>query len=143
MKSLAALLYTSCFYSISNRGKWACSSRIGALPPGQKGIVAAARERLRKSWPTSRRIDQAQHVPFSNRSRLQCTSIWVPGGAISHFGLSRIRMLLGKNGYDKVRRLYCFRYFLILYFLNYLNVFSLILFNKYTIKSLLKNYFIY
>ena len=43
---LAPLLYTGNFPSISNRGKWACFSRIGALPPGQKCIVAAARERL-------------------------------------------------------------------------------------------------
>ena len=34
------------FPSISNRGKWTCPSRIGALPPGQKCIVAAAREHL-------------------------------------------------------------------------------------------------
>ena len=40
------LLYTNSLNSITNRGKWACSSQIGALPPGQKCIVAAARERL-------------------------------------------------------------------------------------------------
>ena len=43
---LATLLYTSSIYSISNRGKWVRLSRIGALPPGQKCIVAAARECL-------------------------------------------------------------------------------------------------
>ena len=43
---LATLPYTSSFHSISNRGKWACSSRIRALPPGQKCIVAAVRECL-------------------------------------------------------------------------------------------------
>ena len=43
----ATLLYTSSIYSISNRGKWVCLSRIGALPPGQKCIVAAARECVR------------------------------------------------------------------------------------------------
>ena len=40
------LIYTSSFNSISNRGKWACSRRIGPLPPGQKCIVAVARECL-------------------------------------------------------------------------------------------------
>ena len=43
---LASILYTGNFPSISNRGKWVCSSQIRALPPGQKCIVAAAWERL-------------------------------------------------------------------------------------------------
>ena len=59
---------------------------------------------LRKTCPTSRRMDQAQYGLFSNRGCIQRTSVWVPGGAISHFGLFRIRMLLGKNGYNKLRR---------------------------------------
>ena len=40
------LLYTSNFPSISNRGKWASPSQIGALPRGQKCIAAAVRERM-------------------------------------------------------------------------------------------------
>ena len=61
---------------------------------------------LCRTWSTSCRMDQAQYGLFSNRGCIQRTSIWVSGGAISHFGLFRIRMLLGKNGYDKVRRFY-------------------------------------
>ena len=101
---LATLPYTSSFHSISNRGKWACSSRIGA----------------------SHRMDQAQHGLFSNRGCIQRTSIWVPGGAISHFGLFRIRILFGKNEYDKVRRFYFLDTFSFYIFQNYLNAFSLI-----------------
>ena len=36
--------YKGQFPSISNIGKWACPSRIGVLPPGQKCIVVAARK---------------------------------------------------------------------------------------------------
>ena len=43
---LATLPYTSSFHSILDRGKWACSSQIRALPPCQKCIAAAARECL-------------------------------------------------------------------------------------------------
>ena len=43
---LAILLYTNSIYSIWNRGKWVCLSQIGALPPGQKCIIAAAWECL-------------------------------------------------------------------------------------------------
>ena len=36
------------------------SAKIGALPPGQKCIVAVSWEcSLCKTWPTSRRMDQA------------------------------------------------------------------------------------
>ena len=103
------LLYISSSNSTSGRGKWACSSQIGAMPPGQKCIVAAARERLSVcvrpglhlvEW-TRHNMDSSQIVAAYKR-----TSTWVPGGAISHFGLFKIRMLLGKNGYDKVRRFY-------------------------------------
>ena len=127
------LLYTSSFHSISNRGKWACSSRIRVLPPGQKCIVATAKECLCKTLPTSRRMDQAQHGLFSNRGCIQRTSIWVLGGAISHFGLFRIRMLFRKNGYDKARRFYFFRHFFTLHLSNYLNVFSLIVISIMTL----------
>ena len=81
---------------------------------------------LCKTWLTSRRIDQAQHGLFSNRGCIQRTSIWVPGGAISHFSFFRIRMLFGKNGYDKVRRFYFLETFSFCIFQNYLNVFSFI-----------------
>ena len=40
--------------------------------------------RLCKTWLISHRMDQAQYGPFSNSSHLQCTSSWVPGGAILH-----------------------------------------------------------
>ena len=89
-------------------------------------------------------MDQAQHGLFSNRGCIQRTSIWVPGGAISHFGLFRIRMLLGRNGYDKVRRFYFFRHFFILHFSNYLNVFSLIVTSIMTLcipKIIIKLFF--
>ena len=79
--------------------------------------------RLYKTWPTSRWMDQAQYGPFSNRSRLQRTSSWVPGGAISHFGLFIIRMLFGEKKWLWQGK-NIFSHFLVLHFLNYLNVFS-------------------
>ena len=94
------LLYISSSNSTSGRGKWACSSQIGAMPPGQKCIVAAARERLSVcvrpglhlvEW-TRHNMDSSQIVAAYKR-----TSTWVPGGAISHFGLFKIRMLFGKK----------------------------------------------
>ena len=104
---LATLLYTCIIYSISNRGKWLCLSQIGALPPARSASqLLQENVCLCKTWPTSRRMDQAQHGLFSNRGCIQRTSIWVPGGAISHFDLFRIRMLLRKNAYDKIRRFY-------------------------------------
>ena len=104
---LATLLYTSSIYSISNRDKWVCLSRIGPCPLARSASqLLHGNVCLCKPWPTSRRMDQAQYGLFSNRGCIQRTSIWVPGGAISHFGLFRIRMLFGKNGYDKVRRFY-------------------------------------
>ena len=125
---LATLPYTSSFHSISNRGKWTCSSRIGALPEVARSASQLLQGNvcLGKISPTSRRIEQAQHGLFSNRGCIQRTSIWVPGGAFANFGIFRIRMLFGKNGYDKVRRFYFFRHIFILHFSNYLNVFSLI-----------------
>ena len=60
--------------------------------------------RLSKSWPTSSRMDLAQHGPFSNRSWLQRTLIWVLGGAISQFGHSGIRMFLGVMAVTRVTR---------------------------------------
>ena len=70
---------------------------------------------LKGKFPS--RIEVNGHVPAESgpcpwpevhRGCIQRTSIWVPGGAISHFGHFRIRMLLGKNGHDKVRRFYFF-----------------------------------
>ena len=106
---LTTLPYTSSFHSISNSGKWACSSQIGALPPWPevhlsccKGMSVCVRPGLHLHL-----VEWTRHsMDFSNCGCIQRTSIWVPGGAISHFGLFRIRMLFGKNGYDKVRRFY-------------------------------------
>ena len=98
------LLYTSTF--IASR------IEVNGLVPAESGLCSLARSVLyllqgnvclRKTWLTSRRMYQAQHGLFSNLRRIQRTLIWVPGGAISHFGLFRIRMFFGKNGHDKVR----------------------------------------
>ena len=111
------------YTSTSNRGKWACSSQIGTLPPGQKCIVTAARERLSVcvrpdlhllEW-TRYNMDRSQIVAAYNARH--------PGSQVE---LSRIlvslefKCFLAKNGYDKVRTF--FSYFLVLYFLNYLKL---------------------
>ena len=103
--STRMLLYTSSIHSISNRGKWACSSRIGALPPGQKCIIAAARECLSAydlsyislngpgtAWTVFKSWLLTTHVNLGLR--------W----SYLAFQFLGIRMLLGKNGYDKARR---------------------------------------
>ena len=117
-------------------------SQVNGSVPAELGSCPLARSAsqllqgnvcLCKTWSTSCRMDQAQQGLFSNRDCIQRTSIWVPVGAISHFGLFRIRILLGKNGYDKIRRFYFFRHFFILHFSNYLNVFSLIVISIMTL----------
>ena len=76
------------YTSTSNRGKWAYSSKIGALPPGQKCIVAAARERLSVcvrpglhlvEW-TRHNMDRSQIVAAYNAcdpgSQVELSRIW-------------------------------------------------------------------
>ena len=86
-----------------NRGKWVCPSQLRALSPGQKCNAVAAREclvHMCKSWPTSRRMDQAHCGPFSNRGCSYRTSIWVPGEAILQFGLSGIGKCYGYGQFE-------------------------------------------
>ena len=64
------LLYTSSFHRLSNRGKWACSSRIRHLPPGQKCIIAAARNVC-----LSVCVRPALHLVKWSRHRMDCSQI--------------------------------------------------------------------
>ena len=115
---LATLPYTSSFHSISNRGKWKCSNRIGALPPWPevhrsccKGMSACVRPGL--------------HLVEWSRSQVELSRISVS---------LEFECFLEKMGMSyKVRRFYFFRHFFILHFSNYLNVFSLMVISIMTL----------
>ena len=105
---LAPLLYTGNFPSISIRGKWAYSSRIGGLPAGQKCIVAAARERL------SVYVSPSLHLvewTRNNMDRSQTVAAYNARQSGSQVELSRISIslefncFLEKNGCDKGRKI--------------------------------------
>ena len=85
------LLYTGNFPSISNTGKWACPSQIRALPPGQKCIIAAARERLSVCVsPGLHLIEWTRH----NMDRSQIVATYNARQSGSRIELSRILVSL-------------------------------------------------
>ena len=102
------LLNTDNFSRISNRGKWACLSQIGALPPGQKCIVAAARERL------SVCVSPGLHLVKWTRHNMDPSQIVAAFNARqsgSQVELPRISVSLGfdcflENGCDKIRTIF-------------------------------------
>ena len=93
-----------------------------------KGMSVGVRPGLHLVKSTKHSMDCSQIVAAYNARQPE-----LPGGAISHFSLFRIRILLRKNGSGKVRRFYFCRHFFILYFSNDLNVFSLIVISIMTL----------